>query len=105
MALNNGSILVWGMRGNAYFSNDNGASWSKSETNSDLSISGCTQLEDGRIVLAGLSGSVLVSSDGGKTFTATVRPDRLSFATASSGPDNTVLLYGDPCILPHTLNN
>jgi photosystem II stability/assembly factor-like uncharacterized protein len=55
--------------------------------------------------LAGLSGSVLVSSDGGKTFTATVRPDRLSFATASSGPDDTVLLYGDPGILPHTLNN
>ena len=105
MALKDGSILVWGMRGNAFFSDDDGASWAKSETNSDRSISGGTQLEDGRIVLAGLSGSVLVSTDSGKSFTSTVRPDRLSFATASRGPNDTVWLYGDPGILPHELSN
>ena len=84
---------------------DGGETWVKSATNSDRSISGGTQLADGRIVLAGLSGSVLVSEDSGKSFTATVRSDRKSFATASSGPDDTVLLYGDPGILSHALSN
>lgn len=105
MGLKDGGILVWGMRGNAFVSFDNGANWTKSKTNSDRSISGGTQLEDGRVVLAGLSGSVLVSSDDGKNFKAMVRPDRLSFATASSGPNDTVLLYGDPGILSHDLTN
>ena len=93
------------MRGNAYVSNDGGRNWVRSETNTDRSISGGTQLADGTIVLTGLSGLVLVSKDNGRTFDATVRSDRLSFATVSSKSDSEVLLYGDPGVLPHALAN
>ena len=93
------------MRGNAYVSNDGGRNWVRSETNTDRSISGGTQLADGTIVLTGLSGLVLVSKDNGLTFDATVRSDRLSFATVSSKSDSEVLLYGDPGVLPHALAN
>jgi len=105
MSLNNGDILVWGMRGNAFVSSDNGESWTKVVTNTDRSISGGTQLSDGHIVLAGLSGLVLESVDGGKTFTEFVRPDRLSFAHVSPGPDlKTVVLFGDSGVRMHTLD-
>ena len=84
MALANKNLLIWGMRGNAYVSDDGGRNWVRSETNTDRSISGGTQLADGTIVLTGLSGLVLVSKDNGRTFDATVRSDRLSFATVSA---------------------
>ena len=103
MALANNNLLIWGMRGNAYVSRDGGRSWLRSETNTDRSISGGTQLADGTIVLTGLSGLVLVSKDNGRTFDASVRSDRLSFATVSSKSDSEVLLYGDPGVLPHAL--
>ena len=105
MTLKNGSLLVWGMRGNVFSSQDAGVTWVKSPTSSDRSVSGGTQLEDGRVVLAGLSGSVLVSTDNGVSFKSTIRPDRLSFATVSSGPNDTVLLYGDPGVLAHSLSD
>ena len=93
------------MRGNAYVSRDGGRSWLRSQTNTDRSISGGTQLADGTIVLTGLSGLVLISKDNGRTFDASVRSDRLSFATVSSKSDTEVLLYGDPGVLPHALAN
>ena len=104
MSLSNGDLLVWGMRGNAFVSSDNGESWRKVVTNTDRSISGGTQLSDGHIVLAGLSGLVLESVDGGKTFTEFVRPDRLSFAQVSPGPDlKNVILFGDSGVRMHAL--
>ncbi len=103
MGLNNGDVLVFGMRGNVWRSGNGGQSWSSVETGTDQSVSGGTQLEDGRIVLAGLSGTVLVSDDGGKSFTNQPRPDRLSFATAIGKSGNEIVLMGDPGIKAHTL--
>ncbi|MBT7279172.1 MAG: hypothetical protein HN835_00465 [Rhodobiaceae bacterium] len=103
MGLANGNVLVYGMRGNAYMSKDNGKGWKKVTTNADQSITGGTQLADGRIVLTGLSGTVLTSTNGGKTFTSVSRTDRLSFATAAAGKNNTVLLFGDPGVRTHAL--
>ena len=103
MGLANGNVLVYGMRGNAYMSKDNGKGWEKVTTNADQSITGGTQLADGRIVLTGLSGTVLTSTNGGKTFTSVSRTDRLSFATAAAGKNNTVLLFGDPGVRTHAL--
>ena len=105
MSLSNGSLLIWGMRGNVFLSQDAGVTWTKSPTETDRSVSGGTQLENGNIVLSGLQGLVLVSTDNGVSFSPTIRPGRLSFATVSSGPNDTVLLYGDPGVLPHSLND
>jgi photosystem II stability/assembly factor-like uncharacterized protein len=103
LGLANGNVLVYGMRGNAYMSTNNGKGWKKVTTNADQSITGGTQLADGRIVLTGLSGTVLTSKDGGKTFASVSRTDRLSFATAAAGKNNTVLLFGDPGVKSHAL--
>jgi photosystem II stability/assembly factor-like uncharacterized protein len=103
LGLENGDVLVFGMRGNVWGSSDNGQSWKKVETGTDQSVSGGTQLEDGRIVLAGLSGTVLVSNNGGKSFDNQPRPDRLSFATAIGKSGDDIILLGDPGIKAHSL--
>ena len=77
--------------------------WKKVTTNADQSITGGTQLANGRIVLTGLSGTVLTSQNGGKSFTSVSRIDRLSFATAAAGKNNSVLLFGDPGVKSHAL--
>jgi len=102
--LDNGDVLVFGMRGNVWRSSNAGKSWKKVETGTDQSVSGGTQLEDGRIVLAGLSGTVLVSDNGGKSFYNQPRPDRLSFATAIGKSGDDIILLGDPGIKEHNLS-
>lgn len=103
-SLANGDLIVFGMRGNVFTSSDQGKNWRKAESEADQSLTGGLQLPDGRIVLTGLSGIVLVSTDNGKSFSGGTRPDRLSFATAARGKDDTVLLLGDPGIKSHKLN-
>ncbi|MCH1541639.1 MAG: YCF48-related protein [Alphaproteobacteria bacterium] len=102
--LDNGDVLVFGMRGNVWRSSNAGKSWKKVETGTDQSVSGGTQLEDGRIVLAGLSGTILVSDNGGKSFYNQSRPDRLSFATAIGKSGDDIILLGDPGIKAHNLS-
>lgn len=103
LGLVNGDVLIWGMRGNAYRSED-GLSWVPAKTNTDRSIMGGTELKDGRIVLTGLSGLVLTSTDAAVSFTETVRNDRKSFAAVSGARADTVLLYGEVGVLPHRLS-
>jgi photosystem II stability/assembly factor-like uncharacterized protein len=71
-----GSVLVFGLRGNAYRTTDGGASWRKADTGIPVGLTAGTVTPDGRIVLVSQAGHVLVSSDSGSTFTpvASARP-------------------------------
>jgi len=63
-----GSVLVFGLRGNAYRTTDAGASWQKVDTRIPVGLTGGAVSPDGRIVLVSQAGHVLVSSDAGATF-------------------------------------
>lgn len=63
-----GSILVFGLRGNAFASADGGRSWVKSQTGVETGLEGGTVMPDGRIVLVSHGGQIIVSADDGKTF-------------------------------------
>lgn len=63
-----GAVLVFGLRGNAYRSVDDGASWSKVDLGLPLSITASTVSADGRIILLSQAGHVLVSTDDGVSF-------------------------------------
>lgn len=63
-----GAVLVFGLRGNAYRSVDDGVSWSKVELDLPLSITASTVTADGRIILLSQAGHVLVSVDDGASF-------------------------------------
>ncbi|HEU0198967.1 MAG TPA: YCF48-related protein, partial [Burkholderiaceae bacterium] len=64
-----GTLVVYGLRGNAFRSQDAGKTWQKSETGISSGITAGTLLPDGRFVLVSQGGQVLLSADDGRTFT------------------------------------
>ncbi|WP_244620728.1 WD40/YVTN/BNR-like repeat-containing protein [Metapseudomonas lalkuanensis] len=89
-----GLVLAYGLRGNAWRSLDGGASWSKVETGIDAGITSGAITADGSIVLASQAGQLLRSTDRGATFRR-VKVDRAApnFAVAPA-PGGAVALAG-----------
>ncbi len=91
----NGSVLVFGMRGNVWRSDDLGESWYEIDSDTNQSLGGATALPDGTIVIAGLGGAVTYSYDGGESFTSVIRPSRRGLADAAPGVDGRVVVIGE----------
>lgn len=68
LATRSGTLIAYGLRGNAVRSADQGATWDKLETGVVVSISAAALLDDGMLALLSQSGEVLVSRDEGKSF-------------------------------------
>lgn len=91
---NSGSVIAFGLRGNAFRSGDGGASWQKIETGIPVGLTGATVTEDGRIVLVSQAGHILMSTDGGLSFNL-AKPEGQFPAAAVVAPDrNTLVLAG-----------
>lgn len=60
--------VLFGMRGNAYWSDNAGTSWHKSDIATSASISAGVRLQDGSLLLADETGHVFRSKDAGKSF-------------------------------------
>lgn len=82
-AAESGRLIAFGLRGNAFFSDDGGDSWQRSNTDTDRSIAGGSWLNDRFVVLVGNVGSMLVSRDGGENFTDRSLPDRLNLSAVA----------------------
>lgn len=65
---NGSSLFVFGLRGSAYRSLDNGLTWSKLDTGFSAGITAGTWLADGRLLLTNQAGGIAVSSDAGTSF-------------------------------------
>ncbi len=87
----NSAVIVYGLRGNAYRSTDQGSSWQKIETGLPLGLTAATQLPDGRLVLLSQAGHVLISNDGGASF----KLDK----QAKPGPAFTVAAIGKQTLI------
>ena len=96
-------IILYGMRGNIYRSENGGASWTKIPSGTDQSLHGAVRLVNGDIVATGLGGVVARSIDGGRSFVAQNRKTRLGYADISEGQKNEVILFGVPGIEHHQL--
>lgn len=88
-----GTVLVYGLRGNAFASHDGGATWQRAQTGVAGTLAAGTSLADGALVLASQAGQLLVSRDGGATFTAQARAQN---AAAILALDGNRLLVGGP---------
>ncbi|AOS46018.1 Ycf48-like protein precursor [Lacunisphaera limnophila] len=62
-------LLVYGLRGRVFASDDAGATWSPRETKVPVLLMAGVSLKAGPIVLAGLGGNFNISRDAGATFT------------------------------------
>lgn len=87
------SLLVFGLRGNLYRSEDFGANWAPIATDSNITLAGGNTAASGEITLVGAVGTLLRSSDGGKSFTRSMMPDRLSLSSALYS-DKALILIG-----------
>lgn len=63
-----GALLAFGLRGKAFVSDDQAASWHESTTGVSSSIASGLGLTDGRFLLVTQAGDILVSDDGGRAF-------------------------------------
>ena len=63
-----GELLLYGLRGRAFQSDDSAATWAEVETGTRSSLTAGQSLDDGRLLLASQAGELLVSRDFGKSF-------------------------------------
>ncbi len=63
-----GSVIVYGLRGNAFRSGDSGANWQKIDTGVSVGLTGSALTADGRILMVSQAGQVLASGDEGRSF-------------------------------------
>src|SRR6478609_9824937 len=68
LTLEDGRVLVYGLRGHVFVSEDRGGSWTEREMPVAVLIMAGLQLKSGVIVLAGAGGNFFISKDGAKTF-------------------------------------
>lgn len=87
-------VLAFGMRGNAFVSRDDGASWTKVQTGTSASLTAGTFLRDGRIVLVDQAGRALISSDGGLNFEPVKLDKPMPLFGVAPLDDKAVLVVG-----------
>ena len=92
----NGTVLIYGLRGRIYRSTDAAlSSWKQVESKTVASLMGGTRLPDGALVLAGLSGTVLVSRDNGESFSSLPTGSTKALSAPLLGAPNGLLLIGE----------
>jgi photosystem II stability/assembly factor-like uncharacterized protein len=82
IVLNNGTLLVGGLRGTIYRSADDGRSWREAKSGFKSSITDFAEA-GGKVYATGLDGVLLESDDGGATFKGSQREDRLPYTALS----------------------
>ena len=82
IVLNNGTLLVGGLRGTIYRSADDGRSWREAKSEFKSSITDFAEA-GGKVYAAALDGVFLESENGGGTFKGSQREDRLPFTAIS----------------------
>jgi|GEM_PF-465980 len=88
-------LLAYGLRGHAFRSADNGATWSPVEGLPPVLLSTALKTKSGLIVLAGQARVFLVSRDDGRTFTPWNTPLTTAVAKIVEAPDGSILTFGD----------
>jgi len=91
LATRDSGLLVYGLRGNAFLSTDQGQTWHKAATGTPVSISAAHELADGRIVLASQAGEIVVSSDRGRSFAPSPAKVGLPLTGVAEAPGGLVL--------------
>ena len=89
-----GELIVFGLRGNAFKSNDRGATWQKIDTGLMVAITAAAELSGPTLLLTTQSGDVLVSHDKGDTFNRLPMDNPFPIAAITQAPNGNVVLVG-----------
>jgi len=88
------AVLVYGMRGTIYRSDDACRSWATINSGTTAGLIAAAIPAPGHVVLAGADGALLESSDGGRSFVVVPRSDRAGITAAAAVSASEVLLLG-----------
>jgi photosystem II stability/assembly factor-like uncharacterized protein len=89
------SLLVHGLRGRVYRSEDDGATWQPVATDQRVLFATSVRLRSGVIVLAGQARWFAVSRDGGQSLTSWSPGLTTGVAQLIEAPDGTLLAFGE----------
>ena len=87
-------VLVFGLRGNVYRSDDAGKTWAKVDAGLPATIVGGVALPGNGFVLADVSGRLSVSSDGARSFKPLTLPPSMMLAGLTDAGDGQLALVG-----------
>ncbi|MNY29435.1 hypothetical protein D3C86_1634760 [compost metagenome] len=90
----NDHLIVSGLRGSAYRSENSGADWTKIDVPSSASITGSVQLKDGTFVLVNQSGQLLLSRDKGSSFQLAPLKQLPPLAGITQSADGSLVVVG-----------
>jgi photosystem II stability/assembly factor-like uncharacterized protein len=92
VATPDGALLVAGLRGSMYRSDDAGASWQRVDIHAVSSVTALA-VRGASVHGVGLDGLMLRSTDGGRNFETRVRPDRLPMTTLALNVNGDAVLF------------
>ena len=88
------AVLVFGLRGNVYRSDDHGATWTKVDTGLAASIVAAARSAQGATLLADAGGRIVTSSDDGRTFTKVALKQSMPATGIADMGDGKLALVG-----------
>ena len=88
------AVLVYGLRGNAYRSDDSGKTWVKVDAGLPATIVGGAKTPQGATLLADVGGRVVTSSDGGQTFKKVTLNDAMPLTGIADAGEGRLALVG-----------
>ncbi len=88
------AVLVYGLRGNAYRSDDAGKTWVKVDAGLPATIVGGAKTPQGATLLADVGGRVVTSSDGGQTFKKVTLNDAMPLTGIADAGEGRLALVG-----------
>jgi photosystem II stability/assembly factor-like uncharacterized protein len=94
-ALNNGYLVVMGLRGHLFRSTDAAQTWQEVETNTFSGLQSMLVMPNrNKLIIVGSNGTQLISEDNANSVRLIQRNDRTHLAAAVETRDKTVLLVG-----------
>ena len=94
MTAHSGEIVVFGLRGTAFWSGDQGRNWQAVDTGLQQAITAGIELDDGTLALLSQGGDLLFSDDRGRTFARQPNPQPWPSAALVQAADKTLVLAG-----------
>ena len=89
------TVLVFGLRGHLFRSENAGISWQEIETPTQEMLTNGIMLTDGDIYITGLGGTILKSSDKGQSFVLQEQGHRDGFTAIIQDPEGELITVGE----------
>jgi photosystem II stability/assembly factor-like uncharacterized protein len=90
----NGAIIMGGLRGRMFRTEDVGHNWTVVEKPETSSMVDSTRLANGNLVFVSIAGAILISTDDGNSFTKLPLSIGGRIYSVAEGPQNTLLVAG-----------